>query len=177
MFGLLHNRFHEAWSLRKGPDLQDRPRYTHTTTVATFPFPEGMAPDQAVAAARALRTAPAIETAAKRLDELRNGWLYPADLIQHVPESVAGFPTRCIAKDQKSAKLLAGRTLTSLYNERPRWLVEAHRVLDEAVAKAYDWPADISTDEALRRLLDLNLSRSASNATGLTSPELGAFTH
>ena len=162
MFGLLQNRFHEAWALRKGSDLQDRPRYTHTTTFATFPFPDGMTPDKAVAAARARPTAPAIETAAKRLDELRNGWLYPVDLIQRVPEIVAGFPDRTIPKDQKAARILATRTLTALYNERPGWLVEAHRLLDEAVAKAYGWPVDIETDEALRRLLELNLARSAS---------------
>jgi hypothetical protein len=160
MLGLLQNRFHEAWALRKGSDLQDRPRYTHTTTFATFPFPDGMTPDKAVATARALAAAPAIETAAKRLDELRNGWLYPADLIQRVPEIVAGFPERIIAKDQKATRTLAARTLTALYNERPGWLVEAHRLLDEAVAKAYGWPADIETEEALRRLLDLNLVRS-----------------
>jgi hypothetical protein len=41
MFGLLHSRFHEAWALRKGSDLQDRPCYTHTTTFATFPFLKG----------------------------------------------------------------------------------------------------------------------------------------
>jgi hypothetical protein len=161
MFGLLQNRFHEAWALRKGSDLQDRPRYTHTTTFATFPFPEGMAPNIPVAAARALPPAPAIETAAKRLDELRTAWLYPADLVQHVPEVVAGFPNRIIPKDPKAARILAGRTLTALYNDRPSWLVEAHRVLDEAVAIAYGWPATITTDDALRSLLDLNLARSA----------------
>jgi hypothetical protein len=161
MFGLLHSRFHEAWALRKGSDLQDRPRYTHTTTFATFPFPEGMTPDQSVAAARALTTAPAIEAAAKRLDELRNGWLFPADLIQRVPEVAAGFPDRVVPKNPQSVRVLAARTLTALYNERPGWLVEAHRVLDEAVAKAYGWPVDIAGDEALRRLLDLNLTRSS----------------
>ena len=159
MFGLLQSRFHEAWALRKGSDLQDRPRYTHTTTFATFPFPEGMTPDKAVSAARALPTAPAIEAAAKRLDELRNGWLYPADLVQHMPEVIAGFPDRLLPKDQNAARILAGRTLTALYNDRPSWLVEAHRILDESVAAAYGWPSDIANDEALRRLLELNLAR------------------
>jgi hypothetical protein len=30
-----------------------------------------------------------------------------------------------------------------------------------AVAAAYGWPADLSDDEILKRLLDLNLARSA----------------
>jgi hypothetical protein len=41
-FGILHSRFHEAWALRKGSDLEDRPRYTSSTTFETFPFPEGL---------------------------------------------------------------------------------------------------------------------------------------
>ena len=44
-FGVLHSRFHEAWSLRLGTSLEDRPRYTPTTTFETYPFPEGLSPD------------------------------------------------------------------------------------------------------------------------------------
>jgi type II restriction/modification system DNA methylase subunit YeeA len=44
-FGILHSRFHEAWSLRLGTSLEDRPRYTPTTTFETFPFPEGLTPN------------------------------------------------------------------------------------------------------------------------------------
>ena len=44
-FGILHSRFHVAWSLRLGTEVVNRPRYTSTTTFATFPFPEGMTPD------------------------------------------------------------------------------------------------------------------------------------
>jgi hypothetical protein len=109
---------------------------------------------------RNLPAAAAIETAAKRLDQLRNGWLYPVDLVTQVPESASGFPARTVSKDKNAARMLAGRTLTALYNDRPDWLVEAHRLLDEAVAAAYGWPADIAADEALRRLLELNLTRS-----------------
>lgn len=161
MFGLLHSRFHEAWALRKGSDLQDRPRYTHTTTFATFPFPEAMTPGDDLTKARNLPTVGAIEAAAKRLDQLRNAWLYPVDLIIPVPESVSGFPDRIVPKNEKAAEALAMRTLTTLYNDRPDWLIEAHRVLDAAVAAAYGWSGDIDTDEALHRLLDLNLARSS----------------
>ena len=45
--------------------------------------------------------------------------------------------------------------------ERPAWLDNAHHELDAAVAAAYGWPADISEEEALARLLALNLARVA----------------
>ncbi len=35
-FGVLHLRVHELWLLRLGTSLEDRPRYTPSTT---FPFP------------------------------------------------------------------------------------------------------------------------------------------
>lgn len=57
------------------------------------------------------------------------------------------------------------RTLTNLYNARPQWLADAHRDLDAAVAAAYGWPADISEDEALAKLLELNLSRAGAAST------------
>jgi type II restriction/modification system DNA methylase subunit YeeA len=46
-FGILHSRFHEAWSLRLGTWLGvgNDPRYTPTTTFETFPFPEGLTPN------------------------------------------------------------------------------------------------------------------------------------
>ena len=44
-FGILHSRFHELWSLRLGTSLEDRPRYTPSTTFETFPFPAGLTPD------------------------------------------------------------------------------------------------------------------------------------
>lgn len=159
MFGLLHNRFHEAWALRKGSDLEDRPRYTHTTTFATFPFPAGMTPDLGVATARSHPAAPTIEAAARRLDELRLAWLYPANLVKTEPEIEQGFPDRTVPLDDAKARQLAKRTLTSLYNEKPEWLIEAHSTLDTAVASAYGWPADISTNDALSELLQLNLAR------------------
>ena len=42
-------------------------------------------------------------------------------------------------RDEDCAKKLAKRTLTNLYNERPAWLVHAHKKLDAAVAAAYGW--------------------------------------
>jgi hypothetical protein len=39
------------------------------------------------------------------------------------------------------------------------WLDLAHQQLDRAVLDAYGWPHDLSDDEILPRLLELNLAR------------------
>jgi hypothetical protein len=161
-FGLLHSRFHEAWALRKGSDLEDRPRYTHTTTFATFPFPEGMTPNVNASEARQLPAAEAIEEAARELDDLRGSWLNPENRVTRTPEIVAGFPDRYIPIDDEAARELSGRTLTALYNDRPTWLVETHKKLDVAVARVYGWSPDISTEEALSRLFEFNQTRATS---------------
>ncbi len=80
-------------------------------------------------------------------------------MIDIVPEVVPGYPDRILPKDAQAAALLKTRTLTNLYNERPQWLVNAHAELDRAVAAAYGWPEDISIEEALAKLLALNLAR------------------
>ncbi len=134
-FGVLQSKLHELWALRMGTSLEDRPRYTPTTTFETFPFPwppgresQGDPRVQAIAAA------------ARELVELRDRWLNP----------------ECATEAQ-----LKERTLTNLYNRRPEWLKIAHRRLDEAVLDAYGWPHDLSDQEILERLLALNLERAA----------------
>jgi len=50
------------------------------------------------------------------------------------------------------------------YNAKPAWLSMAHQQLDQAVAAAYGWldyTPDMPDDEILKRLLALNLARSA----------------
>jgi len=94
---------------------------------------------------------------------MRNNWLNPSDLIRIEPEVVPGYPDRILPKDAVAAAALRERTLTNLYNQRPQWLIDAHRDLDAAVAGAYGWPADISKEDALARLLELNLARAAAN--------------
>jgi type II restriction/modification system DNA methylase subunit YeeA len=162
-FGVLHSRFHEAWALRLCTWLGvgNDPRYTPTTTFETFPFPEGLTPNIPAADYAEDPRAKRIAAAAKKLDELRRNWLNPPDLVEIVPEVVPGYPDRILPRDQKAADLLKKRTLTNLYNERPTWLENAHAELDRAVAAAYGWPEDISTEDALAKLLELNLERSA----------------
>ena len=159
-FGILHSRFHEMWSLRLGTSLEDRPRYTPSTTFETFPFPEGLTPNTPAKKYASDPRARRIAEAARRLNELRENWLNPPDMVKQVPEVVPGYPERVLPVDEAAAKLLKKRTLTNLYNERPAWLDHAHRELDAAVAEAYGWEPDIPEEEVLRRLLALNQERS-----------------
>ncbi|MGD0115675.1 MAG: DNA methyltransferase [Dehalococcoidia bacterium] len=131
-FGVLHSRAHEVWALLMGTQLEDRPRYTPKSCFDTFPLPHS-SPQQKMA----------IAEAARELDGLRQGWLNP--------------PEDSIAPSE-----LKKRTLTNLYNQRPTWLANAHRKLDEAVFAAYGWPEPpdaLSDGEIVKRLLALNLQR------------------
>ncbi len=75
----------------------------------------------------------------------------------------ARYP-RLVPKDADCAAKLKERTLTKLYNERPGWLDLAHKKLDAAVAAAYGFPADLTDEQILERLLALNLERAAEEA-------------
>ncbi len=127
----------------------------------------------------------AIAAAAKELNEYRERWLNPPEWTQtrtltfpgsadgpwvryidaQTVDSQTGVGTVCYTRleprDAECAAKLKKRTLTNLYNERPSWLDLAHKRLDAAVAAAYGWPADLSDDEMLSRLLELNLARAA----------------
>ena len=134
-FGVLHSRLHELWSLAQGSWLGagNDPSYSSSRTFETFPFPwpPGQEPtdDPRVEA---------IAQAARELVEKRDNWLNPPGL----PEAD-----------------LKRRTLTNLYNQRPTWLDLAHQKLDRAVFTVYGWPAGLSDEEILERLLALNLER------------------
>jgi len=144
-FGVLHSTPHELWARGMGTQLREVEsgfRYTPTTTFETFPFP---LPDEGRRAA--------IAAIARRLDELRKGWLNPSGVEQ----------------DE-----LKRRTLTVLYNQRPTWLEQAHLQLDEAVLAAYGWPSPLSDDEILERLLKLNLSRAAAEPLPADGTESGS---
>ena len=129
-FGVLHSCVHEFWARATGSQLREVESgftYTPTTCFETFPFPDPT-PEQRER----------VGEAARRLVELRDGWLNPPGL---------------------DPADLAKRTLTNLYNQRPTWLATAHADLDAAVFAAYGWPSDIPDADILARLLALNLDR------------------
>jgi type II restriction/modification system DNA methylase subunit YeeA len=136
-FGVLHSRIHEVWSLALGTQLRELEsgfRYTASSTFETFPFPWPPGLE-----AKDSPLVEAIAEAARELVRQRDNWLNPPNA---------------------SPEALAKLTLTNLYNKRPTWLENVHRKLDEAVFAAYGWPATLTDDELLRRLLALNQARS-----------------
>ena len=162
-FGILHSRFHEAWSLRLGTRLGvgNDPRYTPTTTFETFPFPKGLSPNIPAAEYAGTPHAEDIAQAARHLVGLRNRWLNPPEWVEWVDEPVPGFPKRPAARSGAAKQDLKKRTLTKLYNSRPQWLTDAHAALDIAVAAAYGWDPQIDEHDAVRELLALNNARGA----------------
>lgn len=155
--GVLQSKIHILWALKMGTSLEDRPRYTPTTTFETFPFPwpPGHEPQDDP-------RVQAIAQAAKDLVEMRDRWLNatPTGLSATSPKSDWG------SSDLGEAGRGSKRTLTNLYNARPTWLDLAHKKLDAAVFSAYGWPADLTDEQILERLLALNLERANARVSG-----------
>ena len=129
-FGILHSRAHEVWARAKGTQVREVESGFRYTPTSTFEtFPFPR---------RSRKQTAEIADAARNLSDLRKGWLDPPEL---------------------SAAELKKRTLTNLYNARPSWLADAHERLDRVVLDAYGWPAEITDEEILERLLALNLER------------------
>jgi type II restriction/modification system DNA methylase subunit YeeA len=173
-FGVLHARVHEVWARAQGTQLREREsdfRYTPTSCFETFPFPDSNDAQSKE-----------IAESARELDTLRTNWLNPTEWVK---EEILEFPgsadgpwasyvhdpdergigtvryPRLVPRDDACAAKLKPRTLTNLYNQRPTWLDLAHKKLDQSVFAAYGWSPDLTDDEILQRLLDLNLERAA----------------
>lgn len=127
---------------------------------------------------------PALTAAATGLDELRSNWLNPPEWTRSEVLEFSGITDgawkryvhgadakgtgtvrdpRVVPKDADAATRLKKQTRTSLSSKRPARPANAHRRLDEAVFAAYCWPADLSDDDLLARLLALNLERAAAS--------------
>ncbi len=152
-FGVLHSVIHEVWALNQGTQLEDRPRYTPTSTFETFPLPWSPGKEPVDPRAKHHALWKAIGEAAKQLNDLREAWLNPPDWIAAVEKQVdikyreelaavsddvrplvRRSAVMAEAANHKDLKL---RTLTNLYNQRPAWLRIAHEKLDRAVLAAY----------------------------------------
>ena len=167
-FGVLHSSLHEVWATAQGNRLGagNQRRYNITVTLETFAFPNDLTPDIPAKVFESDPRAKRVATAAKQLNELRENWLNPPELMDRVSEVVPGYSDRLVPKNETAAKELKKRTLTNLYNANPAWLQHAHRELDEAVAAAYGWGWPLTDEEILKRLFKLNQERAGRQQAG-----------
>ncbi len=132
-FGVLNSGIHVFWAARQGTSLEDRPRYTPTTTFETFPFPH---PTEA--------QREQVAQAARYLEQCRAYLKNKGLTLTGMYNALGDY-----------------RTTGSAANEGVRSLADAHGQLDVAVAAAYGWTWPLEEDEVLARLLALNLERAS----------------
>ncbi|MFZ1741397.1 MAG: DNA methyltransferase, partial [Pontixanthobacter sp.] len=152
--GVMSSRLHVVWALRAGGTLEDRPRYNKTACFDPFPFPAEV-PDN---------LKDCIRNEAEKLDALRK-----KVLAEHSDITLTGLYNALeairVAEQEKTAielklKDIATRGQVSLIKQH-------HDAIDAAVAEAYGWPAGLSDDEILTRLVALNRERAAEEAKGV----------
>jgi hypothetical protein len=147
--GVMSSRVHVEWALATGGTLEDRPRYNKTTCFDPFPFPA------------------ATEAQQEKIRELGEA------LDAHRKKQQAAHPGLTITGMYNVLeKLRSGEALTD--KERKihddglvSVLKKIHDDLDAAVFDAYGWPATLSDDEILERLVALNHERAAEEKRGL----------
>ncbi len=150
--GVLSSRLHVPWAIASGGRLGmgDDPVYVKSRCFDPFPFPADVS--------EPLKDK--IRAEAEALDALRKRVL-------------ASYDDLTLTKLYNVLEALReGRSLSDTERDmHDRGLVtlicQHHDCLDTLVAQAYGWPADISDEEILTRLVALNKERAAEEAKGL----------
>jgi hypothetical protein len=148
--GVLSSRQHVLWSIRAGGRLGvgDDPRYLEGQTFDPFPFPD---PPPLLRAK--------IRSIAEELDATRK-----RVLAEHPDLTLTGL-YNVLEKVKASAALTEADE-----DVKTRGLVlvlkDLHDQIDAATAEAYGWPADLSDEQILERLVALNAERAKEEARG-----------
>jgi len=152
LHGVLSSRVHAVWKHNAGGRMGvgNDPRYQVGKTFDPFPFPTDV--PEALASS--------IRTEAEALDALRK-----RVLAEHDDLTLTKLYNVLDA-------LRSGRALTDIERDiHDRGLVTLirrhHDAIDIAVAEAYGWPADMSDEEILARLVALNRERATEESRGL----------
>ena len=147
----LSSRIHVCWALANGGTLEDRPRYNKDICFDPFPFP------------------PAVDLQKHRIGELAE------ELDAHRKRVLAEHPHLTLTGLYNVLERLREGASPDALNAADRRifddglaliLKELHNRLDTAVTDAYGWPADLSDNEILARLVVLNKERVKEEARG-----------
>ncbi|WP_170162653.1 class I SAM-dependent DNA methyltransferase [Pacificibacter maritimus] len=147
-FSILSSRIHEVWALATGSQLGPTPVYVKTLSFDAFPFPDLTDPQK------------------ERLRGLGE------ELDAHRKRQQAAHPKLTLTNMYNVLeKLRAGEGIEGkdkeIYDQGLIGILrDLHDQIDAAVADAYGWPKDLSDEDILMRLVDLNKTRAAEEATG-----------
>ncbi|MFM7136689.1 MAG: class I SAM-dependent DNA methyltransferase, partial [Planctomycetota bacterium] len=147
--GVMSSRIHVVWALAAGGTLEDRPRYNKTTCFDPFPFPA--ATDEQKQTIRDLGEA---------LDAHRK-----KQQAAHAGLTITGMYN--VLEKLRTGEALTAKEKTIHDDGLVSVLKKIHDDLDAAVFAAYGWPATLSDDEILERLVALNHERAAEEKRGL----------
>ena len=152
--GILSARIHVVWSLRAGGWLGvgNDPRYSKSRCFDPFPFPDANNIQKQK-----------IRVIAEELDAHRK-----RVLAEHPKLTLTGL-YNVLEKLRAGTKPddLDGNDRIIFDDGLVLIMKELHDSLDIAVAEAYGWPADLSDDEILARLVALNKERAEEEKRGL----------
>lgn len=150
LLSVLSSRFHVVWSLAAGGRLGygNDPRYNKSRCFDPFPFPD--------------------LTDAQRLHLRTLG----EELDAHRKRQQAAHPKLTLTQMYNVLeKLKSGETIEGkdkeIYDQGLIGILkDIHDRIDAAVAEAYGWPVNLTDEEILTRLVDLNHERATEEAAG-----------
>jgi hypothetical protein len=149
VLGVLSSHIHIRWAIAAGSLLEDRPVYVKTTCFEPFPFPDAVEPQRE----RIRFLAEQLDSHRKRCQELHPR-LTLTEIYNVLAEVRAGEPLA------PTSQIIHDQGLVSV-------LRDIQDDIDRAVAEAYGWPVDLTDEEILFRLVELNAARAAEERTGL----------
>ena len=148
---LLSSRFHIHWALVAGGMLGvgNDPTYNHTDAFNPFPFPDTTEAQKA-----------RLRSLGEQLDAHRK-----AQQKAHPKLTLTAMYN--VLEKLRANERIEGKDRETYDQGLIGILRDLHAQIDTAVAEAYGWPATLSDDEILHRLVDLNRERAAEEARGL----------
>lgn len=145
---MFSSRFHVVWALTAGGTLEDRPRYNKSKCFDPFPFPD---PSEAQKSC--------LRSLGEQLDAHRK-----AQQKAHPKLTLTAMYN--VLEKLRAGERIEGKD-RDIYDQGLIGILrDLHDQIDAAVAEAYGWPADLTDDEILHRLVDLNRERAAEEARG-----------
>jgi hypothetical protein len=152
--GVMSSRLHCSWALRAGGwlGIGNDPRYSKSRCFDPFPFPDASERDRL-----AIRSIAEELDAHRKARQVEHPSLTLTGMYNVLERLRAGVAPADLKPDEK---VIFDDGLVLI-------LKELHDKLDEAVFRAYGWPATLSDEQIVERLVALNAERAAEEKRGI----------